>query len=123
MSPEDIAAAIRKELADVSDVREVKMFGGIGFMLSGNMVVAASKRGLLARVGEDAQAKSLKAPGVKPMEMQGRIMKDYIFIDPSALSKTIVAKWLALARAYVETLPAKPHKPAEAASKSKGKRG
>ena len=122
MAPDELAAAVRAELAEVGGVREVKMFGGIGFMLKGNMVVAASKRGLLARIGEDAQAKALKTAGVRPMEMQGRVMKDYVFVDPDALSKPVVAKWLKAARLHVEKLPAKTVKAKKTASKPTGKR-
>jgi hypothetical protein len=99
-------SAVRAALADVA-VREVRMFGGVGFMLNGNMLVATSKRGLLARVGKDAQAAALARPGARIMEMRGRIMQGYVFIDPSALTKASVADWLRLARAFVETLPPK----------------
>lgn len=50
MTSDDISAAVRAALADTRAIHEVKMFGGIGFMLNGNMVAAASRRGLLLRV-------------------------------------------------------------------------
>ncbi len=106
MEADAIAAAVRAALADVA-IREVKMFGGIGFMLNGNMLVATSKRGLLARVGKDAQPAALARPGARVMEMRGRVMQGYVFVDPYALSKAAVASWLRLARAFVETLPPK----------------
>jgi hypothetical protein len=97
VTPDDIATAVRAALPAADRSREVRMFGGIGFMIDGNMVVAASKGGLLARVGEAVQAKSASTSGVRPMEMNGRIMKDYVFVDPGALSKAAVGKWLKLA--------------------------
>src|SRR5262249_3422429 len=106
MEADAIAATVRAALADVA-IREVKMFGGIGFMLNGNMVVATSKRGLLARVGKDAQAAALARPGARIMEMRGRVMQGYVFIEPSTLTRASVASWLRLARAFVETLPPK----------------
>jgi TfoX/Sxy family transcriptional regulator of competence genes len=106
MKAKTIAATVRAALADVA-VREVKMFGGVGFMLNGNMLVATSKRGLLARVGKDAHAAALARPGARTMEMRGRVMQGYIFVDPSALSEASVASWLRLARAFVDTLPPK----------------
>src|SRR5262245_31824250 len=101
MDTDAIAAAVRTALADVA-IREVRMFGGIGFMLNGNMLVATSKRGLLARVGKDAR------PGARVAKMGGRVMQGYVSIEPSALTKASVARWLKLARAFVETLPPKP---------------
>jgi len=108
MTPEEkLAADLRAHLASAGRISEVRMFGGIGFMLNGNMLVAASKRGLLARVGKDAQAAALARPGARKMEMGGRVMQGYVFVDPSALSKASVASWLALARIFVESLPSK----------------
>ena len=49
---ERVAGQVRAALADAASVREVKMFGGLGFMLNGHMVAASSDRGLLVRVGE-----------------------------------------------------------------------
>ena len=76
MAPDEIAASVRIALADTR-VHEVKMFGGIGFMLNGNMLVAVSKRGLLARVGKDAEAEALLRPGARAMEMRGRVLRGY----------------------------------------------
>jgi len=55
------------------------MFGGIGFMLNGNLLVGASKRGLLLRVGKDRQSQALAKPGTRQMEMRGRLMDGYIY--------------------------------------------
>jgi TfoX/Sxy family transcriptional regulator of competence genes len=106
MEADAIAAAVRAALADVA-ICEVRMFGGVGFMLNGNMLVATSKRGLLARVGKDVQAAALARPGARIMEMRGRVMQGYVSIEPSALTKVSIASWLGLARAFVETLPPK----------------
>ncbi len=107
MTERELAGHIRRVLADAADVREVKMFGGVGFMLNGNLVAAASKRGLLARVGEVHQKEALAGRGAKLMEMRGRTMKDYIRLDPAALEERRVARLLGLAVAFVKTLPAK----------------
>jgi TfoX/Sxy family transcriptional regulator of competence genes len=69
---EGLAERIRAALADVGAVREVRMFGGLCFMLNGNMVAGASKRGLLVRVGKDQHARAVARPGARPMEMSGR---------------------------------------------------
>jgi TfoX/Sxy family transcriptional regulator of competence genes len=92
------------------------MFGGIGFMLQGNLVVAASRRGLLVRVGKDGQVNALAQSGARPMVMGGRTMDGYIYVDPPALNKKSVEKWIRMASAYVLTLPPK------APGKTKAKR-
>jgi TfoX/Sxy family transcriptional regulator of competence genes len=103
---EKLATHVRAALADASPVRELKMFGGLGFMLNGNMIAAASDRGLLVRVGEQHQAVALARPGAEPMIMNGRAMKGFIRVK-TALDARSVKSWLRLARSFVETLPAK----------------
>lgn len=104
---QDLAANVRAALADAGAVREVKMFGGIGFMLNGNLVAGASKRGLLVRVGKDHQAEALAQPGARPMVMRGRTMEGYIYVDPPAANDRAVQKWLRLAVTFVKTLQPK----------------
>jgi TfoX/Sxy family transcriptional regulator of competence genes len=103
----DLADRVRRALAGAGEVREVKMFGGLGFMLNGNLVAAASKRGLLARVGKAQQRVALAERGTALMEMRGRPMEDYIRVDLPALEERAVATLLGLALAFVKTLPAK----------------
>jgi TfoX/Sxy family transcriptional regulator of competence genes len=117
MAPDEIAACVRVALAGATSVHEVKMFGGIGFMLNGNMLVAVSKRGLLARVGKDAEAEALSHPGARTMKMRGRAMPGYVFIEPEALTHSQIANWLGLARSFVATLP-----PKDKSATKKGKR-
>ena len=82
------------------------MFGGIGFMLSGNLLVGASKRGLLVRVGKDRQGQALAKPGTRQMEMRGRPMDGYIYLDPP-IELDAVRAWVDMAIAFVRTLPPK----------------
>jgi TfoX/Sxy family transcriptional regulator of competence genes len=104
---QELDASVRALLADAGAVREVKMFGGTGFMLNGNLVAMTSRRGLLVRVGKDRQADALAKPGARPMVMNGRAMDGYIHVDPPALDNRDVRAWLRLAAAFVQTLPAK----------------
>jgi TfoX/Sxy family transcriptional regulator of competence genes len=83
------------------------MFGGIGFMLNGNLVAAASRRGLLVRVGKDRQNDALAKPGARPMIMRGRTMEGYIYVDPPALNDRALRGWMKLAVGFVQTLPPK----------------
>jgi TfoX/Sxy family transcriptional regulator of competence genes len=112
---ERLAGHVRTALADAGPIREVKMFGGLGFMLNGNMVAAASDRGLLVRVGELGLPEAL-ARGAQPMIMNGRQMKGFVWIAAAANARA-VKSWVQVARAFVETLPAK-----KAATKPKGVR-
>jgi TfoX/Sxy family transcriptional regulator of competence genes len=112
---EELARRVRAALADAGPVREVKMFGGLGFMLNGNMVAASSHRGLLVRVGELGMSAAL-ARGAQPMIMNGRQMKGFVWV-PATSDARAVKSWLRVARAFVETLPAK-----AAATKPKKKR-
>jgi TfoX/Sxy family transcriptional regulator of competence genes len=107
---EDFAATVRAALvgAGVSALREVKMFGGIAFLLNGNMVAAASNRGLLVRVGKDRRSDALAEHGARPMVMRGRNDGRYIYIDPPVPKDRALQKWFQLAVAFVQTLPPKP---------------
>ena len=116
---EDLAERVRVALTGTGAVREVRMFGGLCFMLNGNMVAGTSKRGLLVRVGKDQQANALARPGAKPMEMTGRLMQGYIFIDPPPRDDRGLQDWVALAVAFVRTLPPKLPKPKPPRSQTK----
>ena len=104
---QELVASVRSALAGSGAVREVRMFGGIGFMLNGNLVTAASRRGLLLRIGKDRQAEALAQSGARPMVMRGRTMEGYVYVDPPALKKQALKNWLRLAIEYVQTLPRK----------------
>jgi TfoX/Sxy family transcriptional regulator of competence genes len=120
MNDQELLESVRACLLGDRAVKEIKMFGGIGFMLDGNLLVAASKRGLLARVGKEAEREALTRPGASPMIMRGRSMSGYIRVDASTLDKRAVASWAHLSRLFVQTLPKK--KPAPKAKRSKTKR-
>lgn len=107
VSSEDLIANVRSVLVNAGNVREVKMFGGTGFMLNGNLLVGASQRGLLVRVGKEGQREALARPGASPMVMRGRTMDGYIRVAPQALSDAAVRAWVHLAVRFVATLPPK----------------
>jgi TfoX/Sxy family transcriptional regulator of competence genes len=104
---QELAAYVRGALAGAGPLREVKMFGGIGFMLNGNLIAGASRRGLLVRVGKQRKVTALARRGARPMVMRGRTMEDYIYVDPPALNERTVKAWLQLAVDFVQTLPRK----------------
>ena len=103
----DLASRVRAALQGVEALREVKMFGGVGFLVNGNLVAAASKRGLLLRVGRERQDEALAQPGTRPMEMRGRRMEGYVYADPQPSSEEAIKARLRPALDYVQSLPPK----------------
>jgi TfoX/Sxy family transcriptional regulator of competence genes len=116
----ELAAVVRTALRGTGTIREIKMFGGIGFMLNGNLVAAASKRGLLARVGKDHQSAALEQHGVRPMVMRGRTMQGYIYLDPPHVNPRALRGLLELAVGFVKSL--QPKSPRTRSSPAKRKR-
>ncbi len=116
---EDLAQRMRDILARTGAVREVRMFGGLCFMLNGNMVAGTSKRGLLVRVGKDRHAGAVARPGARPMEMAGRPMAGCVFVDPAPRDERELREWLELAVTFVDTLPAKSPKSKPRRAKTK----
>jgi TfoX/Sxy family transcriptional regulator of competence genes len=104
---QELATNVRVVLAGSGAIREIRMFGGIGFMLDGNLVAAASRRGLLLRVGKNYQEEALVQLGARPMMMRGRRMEGWVYVDPPALNKSAIENGLRLAVSYVQTLPRK----------------
>jgi TfoX/Sxy family transcriptional regulator of competence genes len=107
---ERLAEEVRGRLAAGGyDVEEKKMFGGLGFMVEGNLAVAASRRGgLLVRTDPDDAAEVEAKPGVEPMESTGRRMPGWYFVAPEALTnEDDVGGWIDRALAFVANLPPK----------------
>ena len=100
---------MRKLLASESDLTEKKMFGGLAFLIGGNMAVAASGGGgVLVRV-DRAQSDTLVATtNARRMEMRGRPMQGWLRVDPDDVRTTReLAKWVELGATYARSLPAK----------------
>jgi len=104
-----LADRIRLLLGDRPGIREQKMFGGVAFMLNGNMMVGPLKDGgLLVRVSKESYEGVLERPGASPMTMTGRTMSGFIQVDGDAVEDDEdLSEWIALAESYVNTLPAK----------------
>src|SRR4051812_1162335 len=99
---EDIANRVRELMADVSGVTEKKMFGGLAFLVGGNMAVAASGQGgLLVRV-DPAETEALVAkPHAERFEMRGRAMDGWLRVDgEGARTKRQVEPWVKRGVAY-----------------------
>jgi TfoX/Sxy family transcriptional regulator of competence genes len=106
---EDLANRLREMLSG-ERVVEKKMFGGLAFLIGGNMSVAASGQGgLLVRVDPTEDEILLKEPGAAPMEMGGRgAMKGWLRVSPEVLEDDeTLGAWVARGVGYAKTLPAK----------------
>jgi TfoX/Sxy family transcriptional regulator of competence genes len=106
---EDLANRLRELLADEEAVTEKKMFGGLAFLLHGNMSVSASRNGgLLARIEPSDTDAALARPHVARMEMGRRTMDGWITVAPEGLkTKRELAAWVKRSVTFVKTLPRK----------------
>ena len=104
---EGVAQRIRENLEDRGDVVEKKMFGGIAFMVRGNMCVGVNGDDLMLRVGKMRHAELVERPHVRPMDFTGRPMDGFLFLAPDGYeSDEDLAAWIDTALEYVLTLPA-----------------
>jgi TfoX/Sxy family transcriptional regulator of competence genes len=92
-----------------TDPTEKRMFGGLAFMVEGNLTIAASRSGgLLVRTDPDEAAEVQALPGVEPMEMRGRKMPGWVFVDAAALKdEADLVAWVDRSLDFVRTLPPK----------------
>jgi len=106
---EKLADRIRALVAGESGLTEKKMFGGLAFLIGGNMAVAASGQGgVLVRVDPARSDKLVATTNARLMEMRGRRMPGWLRVDPDDLrTKRQLAKWVELGTAYARSLPAK----------------
>ena len=105
---EGLAERIRDALADVRGVSERKMFGGVAFMLHGNMLVGVIDSTLMARVGPDQWETALRRTHVREMDFTGRPMKGYVYVDEAGTAEDAdLAVWVSACRGFVATLPSK----------------
>ena len=101
-----------RALIPETNVEQKKMFGSTCFMVNGNMLVCASKRGLMARVGKEQEAEALTRPHAAPCRPAGRPMPGFIRIEPEGIESDADLKaWVDMARSYVCSLPPKVPKP------------
>ena len=106
---EDLANRLRELLAGEDAITEKKMFGGLAFLLHGNMSVSASRNGgLLVRIDPTETDAGLARPHVALMEMGGRTMEGWITVAAEGIkTKRQLAPWVQRSVAFVKTLPPK----------------
>src|ERR671937_1588712 len=106
---EALAERIRGLISGEPDLTEQKMFGGLAFLIGGNMAVAASGQGgLLVRVDPDQSDSLVASTNARPMEMRGRQMQGWLRVDSEDVrTKRQLARWIDLGTGYARSLPAK----------------
>jgi TfoX/Sxy family transcriptional regulator of competence genes len=105
---EDLAARVREVVAERPGVSEQKMFGGVAFMLHGNMCVGVHDDDLIVRLSEDDAAEAIRDPAARPMDFTGKPMTSWLYVAPSGtVDERSLRAWIDLAAGYVSTLPPK----------------
>ena len=105
---ETLAARVRGVLSDQFGVVEKKMFGGVAFMLRGNMCVGIVKDDLLVRVGKENHAAALALPHARVMDFTGKPMQGFIYVTPEGIAtEDDLRAWVGRGIAFAGTLPAK----------------
>jgi TfoX/Sxy family transcriptional regulator of competence genes len=105
---ESLARRIRDALARKKNIEERKMFGGIGFLLNGNMLVGVWKDSLIARLGPEQGDEALVEPHVKVFDITGKPMKNWILVEPEGVVEDEELKdWIQRAVKFVGRLPKK----------------
>ena len=105
---EVLAGRIRNSLGDQLGLVEKKMFGGVGFMVQGNMACGVHKDMLIVRVGPEAYDETMKYPHTRPFDMTGRAMKGWVMVEPGGFaSEAELKEWVAAGLNFALTLPPK----------------
>lgn len=105
---EGLAQRIRERLGTEAGVSEKRMFGGIAFLVHGNMAVGVSGDDLMVRVGPDGTDAALARPGTRIFDMTGRPMRGWILVSGDSLTEDeVLGAWVDEGCAFAASLPPK----------------
>ena len=106
---EELAGRIRALVGDRTDVAEKKMFGGLAFLIGGNMAIAASGQGgILVHVDPEQSEQLVATTPAEPMEMRGRPTAGWLRVDtPGLADDAALGEWVERGTAYAASLPPK----------------
>ncbi len=103
-----LADRVRHALVGERGTSEKKMFGGVVFLLHGNMLVGIWQSSLIVRLGVDQEQDALALPHTRPFDVTGRPMKGWVMVAPDGLDlDRELASWVERALRFVATLPPK----------------
>jgi len=104
---EHLAERIRQGLTNQPGTSEKRMFGGVAFMVNGNMAVGVSNDELMVRAGDDADS-LLDEYGVRQFEMSGKTMKGWLLVESAAVAEEVdLLHWVGVGVGIAESLPPK----------------
>ena len=105
---EELADRVRNLLAPRPEISERKMFGGIAFMVAGNMACGVLGEDLIVRLGEDESEKALAEDGVRPFDFTGKPMKNIVYVSPERTTDDAgLADWVETGADFAASLPPK----------------
>lgn len=105
---ESLAARVRRTLADRTDVSEKRMFGGVTFMIAGNMCCGVNRNDLIIRLKPQTAVKDLHSPDVRPWDFMKRPMPGIFAVSPrGCASQAAVDRWVRIALENAVSLPPK----------------
>jgi hypothetical protein len=105
---ERLAERIRKHLGKRAGLTEKKMFGGIGFLLKGNMCCGVHGADMIVRIDPEDTDAALSRPHTHVFDLTGRPMKGWLLVRPKGLaSAAMLGRWIEVAVSYAGSLPAK----------------
>lgn len=102
-----LADLMRQALSRRKGVSEKKMFGGICWMLNGNMLCGVESERFMFRVGKELEAEALSRPGASPMDYTGRPMRGLVWVEADAAIDAGLRDWISLATQFAGALPPK----------------
>jgi TfoX/Sxy family transcriptional regulator of competence genes len=103
-----LAQRIREELDQIPNLSEKEMFGGIGFMVNGNMACGVNKEEMIVRVGPENYDQALKKPHTRVFDFTGRPMKGWVMIAPEGYESDEDLKyWIEQGVSFAQSLPQK----------------
>ena len=105
---EHLAVQVRSQLSRQSGVVEKRMFGGVAFLLNGNMAVGIHRDALIVRTSAEKAEAALKESGIRVFDITGRPMKGWLIVEPRALKEPqALARWIKCGVDYAASLPKK----------------
>ena len=105
---QELSGRVRKIIHEEKGFSERQMFGGVGFMLHGNMCCGVNQTNLIVRVGLEAYDASLSENNVKVFDMTGRPMRGWVVVEPRGITdESNLQAWVGRGVSFARSLPPK----------------
>src|SRR5262245_21663280 len=106
---EELAARVRRRLSSFTGISEKKRFGGLCFLLQGNMCCGVLRDELVVRQAPERVEDLLRGPHTRPMDFTGRPLRGFLFVAPEGLrTDAALRRWISLGVSFAKSLPRKP---------------